>query len=159
MKLTPSLTVVLGMPLDWHGYRLACPECGSSDRWALRAGTYSQWDTGESAEAECPNGHVLRTHPLVYPQFVRALKAAGEEAGRTGSGQLDVGDWHPHFRTERDGDLDGFANLRYVVDYLSWHQTGHLPAGWWPRQWPGLVQAAREAGVPVPYWIGQQAAS
>lgn len=137
-------TEAAGVVLNWHGYQVACETCEAADRLTLRSGTYSQWDRGESAVAVCPAGHEFQ-HPLVYPQVVG-------DAARHGPGSPRVPNWRPHLRFEQDYDLEGLANLQYVVDYLPWETTGHIGQGWWEEHWPELV-AASETG---PDWLRYQ---
>lgn len=140
MKLTVA-TEVTGVTLDWYGYRVACEACGADTGLTLRSGTYSQWDAGETAVAVCSRCEEEFQHPLVTPQVV-------DDASR---GQVRES-WRPHLRHEEDYDLEGLANLKYMVEYLPWEKTGHLGPGWWEQRHPGLVAASLNG----PDWLKYQ---
>lgn len=156
-----ALEIHFSGPVEWHGYQMECPECGSAGPWLLRTGLYDSGDRGETSQAECPEGHVLWNHPLIYPELVHRLDEAAGGSGQADRVHLQVIEgWEPHLKVDREFDgTDYEGGIFGIVKYYSWHRTRGLPDDWWQNQWPDLVRAARDAGAPLPYWLSPSSSS
>lgn len=137
----------------WHGHRITCPACGSEGPLKLRARHHPDSGLDDRAWVEClstDHGQdVTREfgHPLIYPQWVRAL-SAWEAAGCPDPQPEAVGNWWPHRESAYEVD-DSEAAIGDEVSYQPWGVGGW---SWQRRDWPELFAAGKAAGVWSRQW-------